>query len=262
MRRGYARRGTEPTARDPESAGTDGSPTCYTDMMRWRRPGRRTWWALTGLLAAVIAIAVVLVTGGDERPAPVENQRFESAAPAQPPSGESPPAKLDETPPPEATDEDPLAEPPPLDERSLTPSQRWAARAVRAYVEGLDARDGGAVCHLLFPGVIDGVDLPRRRGSCADSLRASIGYRDPRGLPVWDSARVRGLLTVAVDGDRASVTVTTVTRFADRDQPSIEDDVVHLRREAGRWLIAKPSSTLHRAVGIADVPPRVLAPPD
>jgi hypothetical protein len=243
-------------------AGTDGSPTCYTDMMRWRRPGRRTWWALTGLLAAVVATAVVLATGGNERPAPVEDRPFESTAPAQPPPGESPPAEPDDTPPPEATHQDPLAETPPLDERRLTPRQRRVARTVRAYVEGLDARDGEAVCDLLAPGAIAEVDLPHRRGGCAESLRASIGYRDPRGLPVWDSARVRGLLTVALDGERANVTVTTVTRFADRDQPSIEDDVVHLRQEAGRWLIAKPSSTLHRAVGIADVPPQVLAPPD
>ena len=52
-----------------------------------------------------------------------------------------------------------------------------------------------------------------------------------------------------------------VTRFADRDEVSIEDDVVYLVRDAGSWSIAKPSSTLYRAVGIADVPPSVLTPP-
>ena len=52
------------------------------------------------------------------------------------------------------------------------------------------------------------------------------------------------------------------TRFADRGEVSVEDDVVYLVREDGAgWLIAKPSSTLYRAVGIADVPPSVLAPP-
>jgi hypothetical protein len=55
--------------------------------------------------------------------------------------------------------------------------------------------------------------------------------------------------------------VTTVTRFADREEPSIEDDVVYLTRSGDDWLIAKPSSTLYRAVGIAEVPPSVLAPP-
>jgi hypothetical protein len=237
-------------------AGAQGAPTCYTRLMRWRQPGRGTWWALTGLLAAVVAIVLVLATGGDERPAPVEDRGFESGAPTEPQPGEP-----DEAPPLEATDDD-LAGPPPLDVGRLTARQRQIVRTVRAYVDGLDARDGAAVCNLLTPEAIEEIDLPRRRGSCAESLRASIGFRDPRGLPVWDSARVRGLLRVALDGERASVTVTTVTRFADRDQPSIEDDVVHLRQEDGRWLIARPSSTLYRAVGIADIPPQVLAPPD
>ncbi len=135
------------------------------------------------------------------------------------------------------------------------------ARAVRAYVEGLDARDGAAVCSLLVPGTIESVDLPRDRSSCAAALRASIGYRDPRGLPVWSTARVAEVPSVEVTGDTAKAVVTTVTRFADRKDVSIEDDVVYLRRSGERWLIAKPSSTLYRAVGIADVPPSVLAPP-
>ena len=52
-----------------------------------------------------------------------------------------------------------------------------------------------------------------------------------------------------------------MTHFADRDEVSVEDDVVYLSRTGDRWLIAKPSSTLYRAVGIADVPPSVLSPP-
>jgi hypothetical protein len=221
--------------------------------MRWRA-GPWTWWALSALAAAGVAAAVVVATGGSEtstRPAP------EPRGPAPPEEGEG-----GTQPAPDEGGADPAREPPPLDEATLSAPQRQAARAVRDYVEGLDARDGEVVCELLAPGAIEAVDLPRRRGECARSLRASIGYRDPRGLPVWETASVRGLLTVAVDGDRASVTVTTVTRFADRDQPSIEDDVIHLRRQGGRWVIVKPSATLYRAVGIADVPPRVLAPPE
>jgi hypothetical protein len=58
------------------------------------------------------------------------------------------------------------------------------------------------------------------------------------------------------------VVATVVTRFADREEASIEDDVVYLVLDGGAgWLIAKPSSTLYRAVGIADVPPSVLTPP-
>jgi hypothetical protein len=147
-------------------------------------------------------------------------------------------------------------------EPRFSPDERAVARAVRAYVEALDQRDGAAVCALLAPGAIDEVELPEKRGDCAASLKASIGYRDPRGLPVWKSARVVALPSLEVDGEQGKVVATTVTRFSDRDEPSIEDDVVYLVRSGDEWLIAKPSSTLHRAVGVADVPPSVLAPPE
>ena len=52
-----------------------------------------------------------------------------------------------------------------------------------------------------------------------------------------------------------------VTRFADRDEPSVEDDIIYLAARDGDWLIAKPSATLYRAIG-ADVPPSVLLRPD
>jgi hypothetical protein len=146
-------------------------------------------------------------------------------------------------------------------QRRPSADERAAARAVRAYVAALDDRDGEAVCDLLVPGAINAVEFPKDRGDCAASLQASIGYRDPRGLPVWETARVAALPSVKLSGDDAQVVVTTVTRFADRDEPSIEDDVVYLTRSGDDWLIAKPSSTLYRAVGIAEVPPSVLAPP-
>ena len=53
---------------------------------------------------------------------------------------------------------------------------------------------------------------------------------------------------------------TVVTRFSDRSEASIEDDVIYLVRPQGRWLVAKPDSTLYRAVGIADVPVGALTP--
>lgn len=142
--------------------------------------------------------------------------------------------------------------------------ERAAANTVRAYVAALDARDGEAVCALLAPGSLAAVELPERRASCGASVAASIGYRDPRGLPVWegaDVARAR-VIDLARSGDEATVIATVVTRFSDRPEASIEDDVIYLVRAGGRWLVAKPSSTLYRAVGIADVPPSVLSPPN
>ena len=234
--------------------------------MRGPLAGRWKLAIVAGVAIVVAAGLALALGGGDEATEPLGTEPAEAPAP----SGSAPAAPA----PPDADDDghaddgpadedaDPVDEPPELDESELDDDEREAARTVRAYVDGLDDRDGAAVCELLAPGAIEEVELPEDRGGCAPSLAASIGHRDARGLPVWDSARVRGLLTVELDGDAASVTATTVTRFADRDERSIEDDVVHLVREGDRWLVAKPSSTLYRAVGIANIPPSVLAPPE
>jgi hypothetical protein len=188
--------------------------------------------------------------GGATSPTQPQTAETTTAPTADEPAHDKPAAE-DGEPAPEESDEGPR----------LSPDERAAARAVRDYVRGLDDRDGQAVCALLAPGAIDEVELPEKRGSCAASLEASIGYRDPRGLPVWETARAAELPSIEVSGDAAKVVLTTVTQFADREEPSIEDDVVYLVRSASGWLIAKPSSTLYRAVGIAEVPPSVLAPP-
>ena len=64
-----------------------------------------------------------------------------------------------------------------------------------------------------------------------------------------------------IEGEVAKVVARVVTRFGDRDEVSVEDDVVYLTRAGDRWVLAKPSSTLYRAAGVADVPPTVLSPP-
>jgi hypothetical protein len=212
---------------------------------------------LTIAIAAAASLLGMTACGGDEQEAPtvvVETTTTpaDGAPVEQPP--EQPAAEPDPTP------SSGPAESAAFDPRE-TVGEREAARAVRDYVAALDARDGEAACDLLAAGAIDAVDLPRAGGDCASSLEASIGYRDPRGLPVWDSARVTDLVSVEVDGERAKVVATVVTSFADRDEASVEDDVVYLVRAGDGWLVAKASSTLLRAVGIADVPPSVLAPP-
>jgi hypothetical protein len=143
----------------------------------------------------------------------------------------------------------------------LDPVQRQVARVVRAYVGALDARDGARACELFLSGALSEVHFPRDRGTCARSLSASIGYSDPRGFPVFRSSRVARIPAVAVEGSAARVTATTVTRFADNREPSIEDDVIYLRKQGDTWLIAKPSAALYRAIGVGNIPPQVLAPP-
>ena len=118
-----------------------------------------------------------------------------------------------------------------------------------------------APCRQFAPGALSSVELPRHRGGCGGSLAASIGYRDPRGYPVYQGSRVARIASVSIHGRSARVVATTVTRFAEEREPSIEDDIVYLRQTGGRWLISKPSAALYRAIGAGDIPPRALAPP-
>jgi hypothetical protein len=205
-------------------------------------------------LLAIGALAVGIAACGDDEHAGDPTSATQPVTTAAPNAGESAP----DAPTTEADREEPAEEDA---APRLSADERAVARTVHDYVAAIDDRDGDALCALLVPGAIDEVELPRDRGSCAASLAASIGYRDPRGLPVWKTARVADLRSVEVTGDSTKVIVTTVTRFADRAEVSVEDDVVYLQRSGEDWLIAKPSSTLYRAVGVADVPPSVLSPP-
>ncbi|MGH2924856.1 MAG: PRC-barrel domain-containing protein [Solirubrobacterales bacterium] len=219
-----------------------------------RRPG---WWIVVILAVALAAAVAALAIPGDPDHAPPTGRTSASTSvphtsgsrPSQPsgqPEGVRPQVRR-------AVHESRAAR---LDSRQVE-----VAAVVRSYVAALDRRAGGRLCRLFVPGTLSRVRLPRRRGGCASSLVASIGYRDPRGYPVYDGSRVARIASVSIDGDRARVVATTVTRFADQREPSIEDDVVYLRRIGGRWLIAKPSAALYRAIGVGDIPPRALSPP-
>jgi hypothetical protein len=143
----------------------------------------------------------------------------------------------------------------------LDPAERRAAAVVRGYVEALNSRNGGRVCALFVPGALNEVRFPRERGDCASSLGSSIGYRDPRGFPVYQGSHVTRITSVKIDGADARVVATVVTDFTGNREPSIEDDVVYLHQEGRRWLISKPSTALYRAIGVGDISPTVLAPP-
>jgi hypothetical protein len=143
----------------------------------------------------------------------------------------------------------------------LDPTERQVADAVRGYVTALDSRDGERVCAGFVPGALDTVRFPRDRGGCAQSVQASIGYRDPRGFPVYEHSRVARIRSVVIDGSEARVVATVVTRFAGNREPSVEDDVVYAQQRGGQWLIAQPSGAFYRAIGEGDIPPSVLAPP-
>lgn len=162
--------------------------------------------------------------------------------------------------------EPPGAFPPPRPDPGAAPAgavaQQGVGRAVRSFIGALDARDGARVCSLLAPGFLKRVDLPVDRGSCAPSVTASIGFAEPGGQPRWrGTSLVDAGSIVLVRGGDARLTGTVVHRFAGSREPSIEDDVIYLRRSGSRWLIVQPSSTFYRAIGVGDVPLSALAPP-
>lgn len=220
-----------------------------------------------GAALAAATAALALAACGDDEPAPATTTAGEATTTmsSQASEPEPPTAERDPKPKPGAGDPPPGKPAGPAESAEhdprLTRVERDAMRTVREFVAALDARDGARACELLAAGALEGLELPRPRAGCAAGLEASIGYRDPRGLPVWESARVTQVRAPEIEGEVAKVVARVVTRFGDRDEVSVEDDVVYLTRAGDRWVIAKPSSTLYRAVGIADVPPTVLSPP-
>jgi hypothetical protein len=145
---------------------------------------------------------------------------------------------------------------------NLPDADRSAVTAsVTAYIAALDRHDAARVCNLIAPGGLDLQDLPKRRGGCRTSLRASIGTRPADGGPAWQRTDLVEIKPEALGDDRARVTATVTHHFSDRKYVSVEDDVIYLERVGGRWLIAKPSATLYRAVGYPQPPLRAFGPP-
>jgi hypothetical protein len=134
------------------------------------------------------------------------------------------------------------------------------AGRVRAYVAALNDHDARRVCSMFAPGALSGFRFPHSEGSCPDSLSASIGYRDPRGLPVWRRSHLGTVDSVSTRGATGRVTATVQTLFAKGREPSVEDDLVYFTRRGGGWLIAQPDALLYRVVG-AEPSPQAISPP-
>ena len=140
--------------------------------------------------------------------------------------------------------------------------ERAVREATNAYIRALNDHDGAAVCAALAPGALDGVKFPESGPDCASTLEHSIGFDGPGGTPVWMRTRVHALTPVAVEGDRARVTATVSHDFSDRPEPSVEEDVIYLRRSGDGWALAKASASLYRAIGYPEPPLRALTPPE
>jgi hypothetical protein len=135
------------------------------------------------------------------------------------------------------------------------------AAVVRDYITALNRHDGARVCALLLPGALDLSELPKRRGGCRPSLRASIGTPPRGGGPAWRKTKLVEVNAGDLGDGRARVSATVTSRFSDRKYVSVEDDVVYLERVGPGWRLAKPSGTLYRAVGYPEPPLSSLTPP-
>jgi hypothetical protein len=136
-----------------------------------------------------------------------------------------------------------------------------AVAAVSDYIRALDRHDAARVCALLMPGALDLGQLPKRHGGCRPSLAASIGTRPRGGGPAWRKTTLVAVNPEDLGDDRARVSATVTHHFSDRKYVSVEDDVIYLQRVGGRWLLAKPSATLYRAVGYSEPPLDAFTPP-
>ena len=179
--------------------------------------------------------------------------------PEPPGQSEGQPAPAEDALPP--VEEDPEgAAPGPSGPPPETSDEQAAASAARGYVQALDRRAGGAVCRAFSPAALDGFEFPVRRPTCPATVTASLGFAR-RGRPAWEHSEMTDAVSASVTGEAARVVATVFTVYADVREPTIEDDIIYLTRSGDRWLIAKPSLTLYRAIGDADPPPSALAAP-
>ena len=136
-----------------------------------------------------------------------------------------------------------------------------AVAVVGDYIRALDRHDAARVCALLTPGALNLGQLPKRRGGCRASLAASIGTRPGGGGPAWRKTTLVAVKPEDLGEGRARISATVTHHFSDRKYVSVEDDVIYLQRLGGRWLLAKPSATLYRAVGYESPPLGAFTPP-
>lgn len=195
------------------------------------------------LLLALSLCAVLAACGGSDE-----------QAEEQPDRSEQQPAPDPEAAPPEETGGDDT------DDRPEERTDPVRAAAVR-WMEAIDARDGARVCALAVKGSLDDLEL-RPGAGCPERLEASFGRSRGAGLPQWESSRVTGVHTEETGDGEARATVSVVHELAGRETPSVEDDIVYLRRVDGRWRVAQPSATLYRAVGYPDPPLAAITPPE
>lgn len=211
----------------------------------------------------LVAVGIAAMGCGDDPPPTPSAPATVAEEPAKPAPADTERPAPEREPTEDATVAEPDAERVLPAEREKADAADDAVAAYRTYVEAINERDGEALCELLTPRAAAQLRPPVDRGSCGESLSASIGYEDPRGYPVWERTALNGIESVSVGDDPGTVRLTaaTLTEFEDRDEPSVESDVAYLELSGGEWRLAQPTAAIYRAIGRPELPPSVIAPP-
>jgi len=224
---------------------------------------------VTALLAGLGAgIALGVFENDETEPQPAPPPEETANAPIEPepaePGGNGDQPDRDEPELPPIEDDPEGLEPGPSGPAPESADEIAAARAARQYIEAIDERDGKRLCNAFEPSADEPqerLEVPEKRGSCAAAFDASFGFEGKDGQPVWSSSEMTNDVSAQIDGDQARVVATVFTKYSDVREPTIEDDIIYLSRTTDRWRVLKPSTTLYRAVGIADIPLEALEPP-
>jgi hypothetical protein len=136
-------------------------------------------------------------------------------------------------------------------------------QTVRAYVEGINAHNGKAVCALLLDSAAYELRIPDSDwGECPKFVSAYIGYVETNPDDKFQRAQIVAIERGEAEGELLGMKVSlTVERGEGRDPDSLED-VIWLVQRDGRWRVAKPSGLLYAAFGSYQLPANLLDAPD
>jgi hypothetical protein len=141
------------------------------------------------------------------------------------------------------------------------PGASTPEQTIRAYVAGINAHNGKAVCALLLDSAAYEFRIPDW-GECPKFVSAYIGYVETNPDHGFQRAHIVAIERGEADGELLGMKVRlSVERGEGRDREPL-DDVIWLVQRDGRWRLAKASGLLYAAFGAYQVPADLLEAPD
>jgi hypothetical protein len=132
---------------------------------------------------------------------------------------------------------------------------------IRAYVAGINGRDGAAVCALLLDSAAYEFRIPDW-GECPKVVSGYIGYAEDNPDDRFHRAAIVAMDRGETKGELLRINVQfEVERDEGRARETL-DDVIWLVLQDGRWRLAKASGLLYAAFGAYQVPDDLFEAPD